>query len=60
MQAEFKKGKATTDNIYIINYVEKREIKRKKGKMYAFFVDLTAAFDKQIEISRNAGKNRNK
>lgn len=42
----FRKGRSTTDNIMILNYVANREIKEKRGKLYAFFANLTAAVDK--------------
>lgn len=45
-QAGFRRGRSTIDNIMILNYVVNREIKEKGGKLYTFFADLTAAFDK--------------
>ncbi|XP_029157305.1 uncharacterized protein LOC114929790 [Nylanderia fulva] len=33
------------DNIYVMNYLINRQLKRKGGKMTAMFVDLKAAFD---------------
>jgi len=43
-QAGFRKGRATMDNIFVLNHVMQRE-KRKEGeegKIYMFFVDLRA------------------
>lgn len=45
-QAGFRKGRSTMDNIYILQHVVERELTKTKGKLYAFFVDLKAAFDK--------------
>lgn len=45
-QAGFRRGRSTIDNIIVLNNVANREIKDKGGKLYAFFADLTAAFDK--------------
>jgi len=45
-QFGFREGRGTTDAIYVLNYVINREIVRKRGKVFAFFADLKAAFDK--------------
>jgi len=45
-QFGFREGRGTTDAIYVLNYVVNREIVRKRGKVFAFFADLKAAFDK--------------
>lgn len=45
-QAGFRSGRSTTDNILNLNYIVNRELQTKGGKLFAFFVDLTAAFDK--------------
>ena len=45
-QFGFREGRGTIDAIYILNYVANKEISKKKGKIYAFFVDLKAAFDR--------------
>jgi len=52
-QTGFRKGRSTL-NIFILNHVMQREKKhgRKDGKVYLFFVDLKAAFDKM-----NYGRN---
>lgn len=42
-QAGFRKDRGTIDNAYILQHVVQRKIRR--GKVYAMFVDLKAAFD---------------
>lgn len=49
-QAGFRKERSTIDNVYILQHVVKREIKKKGGKVFAFFIDLWAAFD---SVNRN-------
>jgi hypothetical protein len=44
-QAGFRKGRGTMDNVYILNHIIGNEIKNRGSKIYAFFVDLKAAFD---------------
>lgn len=44
-QMRFRKGMGTIDNIYVLNYVVNRQLRRKEGRMVAMFVDLKAAFD---------------
>ncbi|XP_071581724.1 uncharacterized protein [Temnothorax nylanderi] len=34
------------DNVYVLQHVVKRELRKKGGKVYGFFVDLKAAFDR--------------
>ena len=43
-QAGFRKGRSTTDNIYILNHIVQRAKMRNK-RIYSMFVDLKAAFD---------------
>lgn len=45
IQAGFRKNRSTMDNIYILNYAVEKKISKKERKVYAFFVDLKAAFD---------------
>lgn len=45
-QADFRSGRNTIDNILILNYIVNRELQIKGRKLFAFFADLTAAFDK--------------
>ncbi|XP_015440284.1 PREDICTED: uncharacterized protein LOC107195037 [Dufourea novaeangliae] len=44
-QAGFRKGRGTMDSAYILHHIIQRETTKKRGKVYAFFVDLKAAFD---------------
>ncbi|XP_076291061.1 uncharacterized protein LOC143214209 [Lasioglossum baleicum] len=44
-QTGFRKGIGCVDNIYVLNYLINRQVKRKSKKMIIFFVDLKAAFD---------------
>lgn len=43
--AGFRRSRGTLDNIYVLNYMVSRELQRKEGGEYAFFVNLRAAFD---------------
>ena len=45
-QAGFRKSRSTIDNVYIIQHIVQREMEKKRGKVYAFFIDLKSAFDK--------------
>jgi len=45
-QAGFRKGRSCIDNIYILKTVAECAINLKKGRLFAFFADLRAAFDK--------------
>lgn len=45
-QAGFRKGKSYINNIYILKTIAEKEIKKKKGKLYVFFADLKAAFNR--------------
>jgi len=49
-QSGFRERRGTTDAIYVLNYVGNREITRKRRKVFAFFADLKAAFDKVDRI----------
>ncbi|XP_076660538.1 uncharacterized protein LOC143363894 [Halictus rubicundus] len=44
-QTGFRKGVGCVDNIYVLNYLLNRQVRRKERKMVIFFVDLKAAFD---------------
>jgi len=48
-QAGFRKGRGTVENVKILKYVVGRKLKQKK-KVWAFFIDLKAAFDR---VDRN-------
>lgn len=45
-QAGLRKKRGIIDNIYILQYIIRREVRKKGGKMYGFFMDLMAAFDR--------------
>ncbi|XP_020298507.1 uncharacterized protein LOC109862780 [Pseudomyrmex gracilis] len=45
-QFSFRAGKGTTDTSFVLNFIVNKEIAKKKGKTFAFFADLKAAFDK--------------
>jgi len=45
IQAAFRKGRETMDNVRILQQVINKEISKRKGKC-RFFIDLKAAFDK--------------
>jgi len=45
-QAGFRKRRGTMDNVYILQHVIKRELGKKGGRIFGFFIDLKAAFDK--------------
>jgi len=44
-QAGFLKGYSTTDNIFVLYSIIEDQIRVPKGKVFAFFIDFTAAFD---------------
>ncbi|XP_017879159.1 trichohyalin-like, partial [Ceratina calcarata] len=45
-QAGFRRHRGVVDNVYILQHVVEKELKRKGGKIFAFFIDLKSAFDK--------------
>lgn len=45
-QPGFRKGRETINNIYILQHIIEKELVKEKGKLFTFFVDLKAAFDK--------------
>lgn len=45
-QAEFRKGRGTMDNIYILDHIVRKYATRRKSDLFCFFVDLKAAFDR--------------
>jgi len=47
-QAGFRKGRGTMDNVRILQEVINKEISKKREKVYVFFIDLKAAFDKVV------------
>ncbi len=44
-QAGFRCGRGTRDNIYILQTIVENRLRKKRGKLYAFYVDLRAAFE---------------
>ena len=44
-QTGFSKGLGTIDNVYVLNYIVNRQVRKEKGKVVALFVDPKAAFD---------------
>lgn len=49
-QFGFRFGRGIVDALYAMNYVMNRGITKKEGKVFAFFADLKAAFDKVNRI----------
>jgi len=45
-QFGFRAGRGTTDAIFTLNYIVNRELSKNKGKIFAFFADLKATFDR--------------
>lgn len=60
-QAGFRKGRGTRDQIFTLNAVINKTLKRKGGRLYVAFIDFKAAFDrvnrermiKKIRAKRN-------
>lgn len=48
-QFGFRKGRSCIA-IYTLNFVANRKLSKKRGKLFAFFADLKAAFDKVDRI----------
>lgn len=46
VQFSFRKNRGTIDAIYTMNYVVNKELSKKEGKIFAFFADVKAVFDK--------------
>lgn len=45
-QFGFRKGRGVTDAVFVINHIIDKQLSREKGKLYACFADLRAAFDR--------------
>lgn len=45
-QFGFRNGRGTSDAIYLLNFIVQRRLRKPKGKIFAFFVDLKSAFEK--------------
>jgi|GEM_PF-6408525 len=59
-QAGFRKGRSGIENIYIMKTVAEKALSRKGGKLYIFFADLKAAFDKVDRKKLNEAQKRKK
>jgi len=44
-QAGFRRNYSTVDNIFVLNSIVEKHISKPKGKVFAFFIDFSAAFD---------------
>ncbi|XP_015596047.1 uncharacterized protein LOC107268116 [Cephus cinctus] len=44
-QAEFTEGMGTMDNVYVLNWLVNREIRKRNSNLVLLFVDMKAAFD---------------
>ncbi|XP_018368335.1 PREDICTED: uncharacterized protein LOC108764551 [Trachymyrmex cornetzi] len=44
-QTGFRKGMGTLDNVFVLNYLINKQVRKKERKLVALFVDLKAAFD---------------
>lgn len=59
-QFGFRAGRGAIDAVYVLNYILNKELNKKGEKIFAFFADLKAAFDKidrkkLHEIMRRSG-----
>lgn len=45
-QFGFRRGRGMRDAVYVLNHVVDRELGKKKGKVFACFADLKAAFNR--------------
>lgn len=45
-QFGFRTGRGTTNAIFTLNYIVNRKLSKNKDKIFAFFADLKAAFDR--------------
>jgi hypothetical protein len=60
-QASLRKRRGTMNTVYILDHLTRDELKNKRGRMYALFVDFKAAFDKvdtekMFEYMREGGE----
>ncbi|XP_039302912.1 uncharacterized protein LOC120357160 [Solenopsis invicta] len=55
-QFGFRKGRGTMDAVFTINYIVNRELCKKGGKIFAFFADMKAAFDKEKRNLKSFGQ----
>lgn len=45
-QKRFRKRRGTMNNVYILQHIVKKQLEKKEGRSYGFFIDLKAAFNK--------------
>jgi len=45
-QADFRKGKGNMNNVMILQQIINKQASKKRGKVYGFFINLKATFDK--------------
>ena len=50
-QTGFHKNRSTVDNVYIIQHIVQREMGKKRGKLYVFFIDLKSVFNKVSRLN---------
>ncbi len=44
-QMGFRKGRGTRDGVYVLHTLVEKQLVKKRGKLYAYYIDLKAAFD---------------
>ncbi len=44
-QMGFRKGRGTRDSVYVLHTIVQKQLMKKRGKLYAFYIDLKVAFD---------------
>ncbi len=49
-QMGFRKGRRTIDSVYILHTLVEKQLAKKQGKLYAYYIDLKAAFDSVKKI----------
>jgi len=59
-QASFRKRRGAMDNVRILQQIINKQISRKRGKVYGFFIDLKATFDEDRQILWKVMKERGK
>lgn len=45
-QFDFRRGRGVMDAVYQLSHIVNRELGKRKGKVFAYFADLKAAFDR--------------
>ncbi len=44
-QMGFRKGRGTRDGVYVLHTLVEQQLAKKRGKLYAYYIDLKVAFD---------------